>query len=127
MSLKHFAVLGAAGLLLSLAWAATPWDGGYSPVHGGYLAYSNGLKDRRPPTPDDHKLSFMVEGPLARQMFDAIGPDLEQVCGGSSASLRVRERGDLDCSFDKDDPRSPYTCHFGLDLRNGKGIPGATC
>ncbi len=71
-------------------------------------------------------MSFMVEGQIAREMFESIGPDLKGACGASSG-LRVRETGDVGCTYDKDNPASPYTCHFGLDLRTGKSILGATC
>jgi hypothetical protein len=88
--------------------------------------YSNDLDEARPPTRADQRLSVSVQGELAKQIFDTIGPDLKLGCG-TTLGMRQRARGDVDCSYDKDDPKSPYTCHFGFDLRNGKSIAGATC
>jgi hypothetical protein len=59
-------------------------------------------------------------------MFDAIGPDLKEACG-TTLGMRQRQRGDVDCSYDKEQRGSPYTCHFGIDLRKGKSLAGSTC
>lgn len=117
------AVACAIGCALA---AAKDWDGSYSRFMGHYLIYSNDLDEKAPPTPSDRRASFQLEGPLAKNLFDAIGPDRNDACGASS-ELRIRRRGDLDCSLDKLDKRSPYTCHFGLDIRTGKSIAGSTC
>jgi len=114
--------------LCSLAYASTrkAWDGTYSPATIHYLIYANELDEAQAPTRTDQKLSVAVDGDLARQLFDSIGPDLKLGCG-TTLGMRQRQRGDLDCSYDKENPASPYTCHFGLNLRNGKSIAGATC
>jgi hypothetical protein len=118
----------ATAAALSLAYASTKkaWDGSYTPSSLHYLLYSNDLDEPQPPTRTDQRLSVAVTGELARQMFEAIGPDLKLACG-TTQGMRQRERGDIDCSYDKDQSTSPYTCHFGIDLRNGKSIAGATC
>lgn len=51
--------------------------------------------------------------------------DLKLSCG-TTLGMRQRERGDVNCSYDKDE-KDPYTCHFGIDLRKGKSMGGATC
>lgn len=119
----------AATMLFSLvAFAATkkPWDGTYTPYTMHYLAYSGSISEAQPPKPSDKRLSFAIEGQLAKEMFNSIGPDLKLSCG-TTLGMRQRERGDVDCSYDKDNAASPYTCHFGLDLRKGKSITGAIC
>jgi hypothetical protein len=117
----------SAGCIVSLAAAASKvWDGTYSSFTGNYLIYSNDLDEKSPPTQVDRRVSFMVEGPFAKSLFDSIGPEQKDACGASE-NLRIRRRGDLDCSFDKQDKKNPYTCHFGLDLRSGKSISGSTC
>jgi hypothetical protein len=118
----------AAVLLCSLAYAATkqPWDGSYKSFKGDYLVYSGDLGEQQPPTKTDRKAAFVVRGAVAKELFESIAPDLKDACGTMSG-LRVRERGDLDCTYDKDHPASPYTCHFGLDLRTGKSTPGSIC
>jgi hypothetical protein len=121
-------VMAASAALFSAAYAGAKnaWDGTYSPSTIHYLIYSNDLDEAQPPTRADQRLSVAVQGELAKQLFDSIGPDLKLGCG-TTLGMRQRQRGDVDCSYDKDDPKSPYTCHFGIDLRNGKSIAGATC
>nr|WP_269106910.1 hypothetical protein [Massilia sp. TS11] len=102
------------------------WDGTYSQFDGSHLIYSNSLDEKAPPTKIDKRVSFMVQGSLAESLFDSIGPDPKDACG-ASADLRIREKGDLSCTRYLPDKRKPYTCHFGMDLRTGKSIAGATC
>lgn len=126
---RYAAVIVVATTLFSLvAYAAVkkPWDGTYTSYPMHYLMYSGSLSEAQPPKYTDRRLSFAIQGQLAKEMFDSIGPDLKLACG-TTLGMRQRERGDLDCSYDKDDGASPYTCHFGLDLRKGKSIVGATC
>lgn len=124
---RKIALVLAAVALVSVAYAETKtWDGSYTAFKGRYLTYSGELGEQHEPTRTDRKTAFIVEGPLAKELFDAIGPDLKDACGAISG-LRVRKKGHLDCSFDKDHSAAPYTCHFGLDLKSGKSIPGAIC
>ncbi len=125
---KHLLLVVSAATLFSLAYASAkkPWDGTYTTYMGSYLVYSNDLDEKQPPTRADRKMSFMVEGQVAREIFESIGPDLKAACGASSR-LRVREKEDIGCTYDNENSSSPYTCHFGLDLRTGKSIPGASC
>jgi hypothetical protein len=122
------AIIAAVTALASLVAVAAqkPWDGNYTPYSMHYLMYSGTLGEARPPTRTEQRLSFAIRGPLAKEMFDSIGPDLKLSCG-TTLGMRQRTRGDLDCSYDNDDAESPYTCHFGLDLRKGKSIAGAIC
>jgi hypothetical protein len=119
-------IAAGAGISCMAFAASTMWDGSYRPFAGAYLIYSNDLDEKAAPTAKDRRVSFAVEGAVARQLFDSIGPDQKDACG-SSPDLRVRYRGDLSCTFYKLDKRSPYTCHFGMDLRSGKSIAGSTC
>ncbi len=125
---RKIAFVLAAVALASLAYAETKrtWDGSYASFKGRYLSYSGELGEQQQPTRNDRKTAFMVEGPLAKELFDAIGPDLKDACGVMSG-LRVRQKGHVDCTFDKDHSAAPYTCHFGLDLKSGKSIPGSIC
>lgn len=120
-------IVASTALCSLLAFAAQkPWNGNYTSYTMHYLMYSGTISEARPPTRTEQRLSFAIRGPLAKEMFDSIGPDLKLACG-TTLGMRQRERGDVDCSYDKDDADSPYTCHFGLDLRKGKSIAGATC
>jgi hypothetical protein len=124
----HLTKATAAGLCVLGAALAAPkaWDGSYMRFAGNYLIYSNDLDEKAAPTAKDRRVSFAVEGPLAKQLFESIGPDQKAACG-ATPDLRIRNRGDLSCSFDRSDAKNPYLCHFGLDLRSGKSIAGSTC
>jgi hypothetical protein len=120
------AIMAATMLCSFVAFAASrQWDGTYTPYTVHYLLYSGQLGDSHPPTRTEQRLSFAIQGQLAKEMFDSIGPDLQLSCG-TTLGMRQRERGDVDCSYDKDE-KDPYTCHFGIDLRKGKSMEGATC
>lgn len=118
-------ILGAF-VLFSLAFAATPWDGRFTAFSGKYLIYSGTLGDTAAPTTTDRKAAFALYGDAARKLFESIGPDLKDACGTSSG-MRIRQKGDLDCTYDKDDRTSPYACHFGINLRTGKSMHGSIC
>jgi opacity protein-like surface antigen len=128
MKPKALLLIVAAVGSASMAYAAVKkdWDGSYASATVHYLIYSNDLDEAKAPTPSDQRLSIAVTGDLAKQMFDAIGPDLKLGCG-TTLGMRQRQRGDVDCSYDKEQSTSPYTCHFGFNLRKGKSIAGATC
>ncbi|GAB3445322.1 hypothetical protein GCM10027320_37720 [Massilia solisilvae] len=111
---------------LAVASSKKAWDGTYTSSTFHYLIYSNDLDEAQPPTASDQRLSVAVTGELAKQIFESIGPDLKLACG-TTLGMRQRQRGDVDCSYDKEQHTSPYTCHFGIDLRRGKSIAGATC
>jgi hypothetical protein len=120
------AALVCIAALCSVAYAAKPWDGSYSALSGRYLIYSGDLGEEGAPTPTDRKAAFAIEGETAKALFESIGPDLKDACGVASG-FRVRGRGDLDCAYNKDDRRSPYVCHFGIDLQTGKSMYGSIC
>ena len=121
-----FIVAGIACASMAYAGAKKEWDGSYTSATIHYLFYSNDLDEARAPTATDQRLSVAVTGDLAKQIFDTIGPDLKVACG-TTLGMRQRQRGDVDCSYDKEQQTSPYTCHFGFNLRKGKSIAGATC
>ena len=125
MKKLSLAILGVFALF-SLAYAAKPWDGTYKALSGKYLIYSGDLGEEAAPTPADRKAAFMLQGEAARSLFDSIGPDLKDACGTSSG-MRIRQKGDLDCTYDKDDRAAPYVCHIGIDLRTGKSMHGSIC
>jgi len=118
-------ILGAT-TLFSLAYAAKPWDGTYTAFKGEYLIYSGDLGEEAAPIPTDRKAAFMLQGEVARNLFESIGPDLKDACGTSSG-VRMRQKGDLDCTYEKDSKSSPYICHIGIDLRTGKSMYGSIC
>jgi hypothetical protein len=126
--MKHTPLLLVLTLALSSAHAHAPkeWDGEYITAKARYLIYSGSLGDTVPPQAGYKKLSLMIEGRLARELFDALGPDQQEACGASTG-VRIRERGDVTCSFHRDDKVAPFTCHIGINLQTGKSMAGAIC
>lgn len=94
-----------------------------SPLKGDYYMYGGSLGDKSPPSKNDRKLSVMLRGPVAKDLFDNIGPDTKNACS-SGPAYREREKGDLSCIWTKDDG---YSCYFGLDVRTGKSMRGIIC
>ncbi|GAB2875904.1 hypothetical protein GCM10027277_51530 [Pseudoduganella ginsengisoli] len=119
--------LALAMLLVALSFAYAGetrdwWQ--YRPFKGSYLVYSGSLGEEQPPTQKDRKVSFNVSGPIAKEMFDSMYPDVKEAekCS-SDKGYRERNKGEVSCIHDSDG----YRCFFGFDLRTGKSITGATC
>jgi hypothetical protein len=117
--------------VLALAMCSLPraaekpetWDGRPKPLKGDYQVYGGELGDPVPPTKKDRKVALMFKGPLAKDLFDHIGPDRKDACG-AGPDHRTRLRGDLACTWDKGDG---YSCYFGLDVPTGKSTNGSIC
>jgi hypothetical protein len=123
--MKKTLVLLGATLLLSLTYAAEQahWPAPYKVFKGRYTIYSGELGDQQAPTRDDRKLSFIIEGQAAKDIFNAMPPD-EKVTCGDEKDARSRRKDHLWCTFD---PGDGYTCYYGFDLRSGKSIAGGIC
>lgn len=98
---------------------------GAKPLKGDYYVYGGTLGEMTPPTQKDRKVSFMLTGPLAKDLFNQLGPDVrkDNACS-SSTDYRERRRGDLDCVFTKS---GGYVCYLGLNVRDGKSMIGSIC
>ena len=125
--------LGAATIALSLAHAADPSSDPYGlwkPLPGAiYKVHSGIISDRTPPTANDHKLTVLVDGKTAKEIFDSIGPDLPDTCSGEQGD-RMRDKKGIHCSYtaqDKGTKDGPYRCWIGLDLRTGDSIGTVSC
>jgi hypothetical protein len=99
------------------------WDGSPKPLKGDYQVYGGTLSEVVPPTKNDRKIAFMFTGPLAKQLFDQIGPDAKLSCS-DAPGYRERNKRDLSCTYTKEDG---YTCYFGLDVTTGKSTRGSIC
>lgn len=132
--MRHHALLLSSAAVLSAVFALSPshaaapqeWDGDFHPAKVSYLAYSGTLSEKEPPKMGKQKVSLMIEGQLAQDLFASIGPDQKTACGEGSG-LRMRRRGDVSCTFDKDAKSYPYTCYIGVDVRTGKSSTGSIC
>lgn len=123
----------AVAFVLPLANAADPKqpkdpEGRYlaEPLKGDYYVYGGSLGDSVPPTAKDRKVSLMFTGPLAKELFDQIGPDRKDACG-AGPDHRTRLRGHLSCIWEKRGTHSGYSCYFGLDVPTGKSTYGSIC
>jgi hypothetical protein len=121
---KTVAMLGTT-VLLSLGYAAEQahWPAPYKSFKGEYTIYSGDLGDQQAPTQGDRKLSFIIEGQAAKEIFNAMPPDDKQTCSGEKGA-RSRSKEKVWCTFN---PGDGYTCYFGFDLRTGKSIGGGIC
>lgn len=94
----------------------------YKTVTGRYAIYSGDLGEQQAPTRSDRKLSLIIDGQSAKDIFDSMSPDDKTTCGGEGA--RSRTKGHTWCSYQ---PKRGYQCYLGLDLRTGKSIAGGMC
>lgn len=123
------AILAACGLA-SLAVAADTlgaWqplqEGRYKIFSGETVAYGEA------PTTKDRKLSIVVKGQAAKEIFDSIGPDARDICSSGKGD-RERNRGGVQCMYTAKDASSPgegYRCWIGVDLITGQGAPTVSC
>lgn len=104
---------------------ASDWSFSYRPAAVRYAMYGNSLGDTMPPSSSDQKIAFEVTGRAAREIFDAIGPDLKDLCG-SEPGVRFRSKDDekISCTRTRE---GDYTCYFGFDLQSGKSVGGSIC
>lgn len=115
-------------LLLGISTHSTAdesWQMEHKQITGVYAIYGGGLGDPVAPTAKDRKIMFSVKGKMAREMFDAIGPDVKDVCT-EDTGIRVRKKDDENLSCSKSE-RGAYACNFGFNLRTGKSIGGIVC
>lgn len=123
--MKNFLLIVGASALTSLAYASERANrpAPYSAFKGTYTIYSGELDDQQAPTRDDRRLSFIVEGQAAKDIFNSMSPDDKQTCTGEKGA-RSRTKGTVWCTYH---PRDGYTCYFGFNLRTGQSIGGGIC
>lgn len=123
---KVVAAIGAFGLLSlpTALSAATPgtWQplraATYKIFSGESVAYSEA------PTAKDRKLSIVVKGAAAKEIFDSVGPDDAETCSSDKGD-RERSKGAVQCQYTASDKE--YRCWIGVDLKTGQGIPTVPC
>jgi len=120
---KIFAALALMACGAALARGAHPWAFEYRPFTGSYNIFGGTLSEQVPPTKRSKNIAYYVKGAVAKQMFEAMGPDLKDV-PGADGEQRIRQRAHVNCSFS---PRDGYSCSFGFDLITGTSIAGTEC
>lgn len=124
MKTSHL-LLAAAGFLFGPAGAQEQAmdSAPTKPMKAEYSIYSGEIGNERAPTKMDRKLAIEVSGVAAKEIFDSIFPDSIVTCSDEKGE-RLRRKEHLWCSFA---PSDGYRCYFGIDLRTGKSIGGASC
>ncbi|MES2128372.1 MAG: hypothetical protein V4463_13980 [Pseudomonadota bacterium] len=125
MKAKLYAVLLAIAACGSGKATEVEWEWRHRAFSGVYGIYGGDLGDPVPPKQRDKKIMFNLRGAAAKDLFDAIGPDVKDECTAAD-KIRVRKRdGDnLVCMRTN---KAEYSCSFGFDLTTGKSIGGSIC
>lgn len=123
----------AAVAAISLARAADPSSDPYGlwkPLQGAiYKLHSGIVSDRTPPTASDRRLTVIVDGSTAKEIFDSIGPDLHGTCDDVKGD-RERNKKGVSCTYTakgEKDKDGPYRCWIGVNLRTGDTIGTISC
>lgn len=114
------ATLAAMCGILAVQNARAVWEYVHTPFTGRYAIYGGFPDEAKAPTPGDRKIAILLTGTAAKEMFEAIGPDLKGGC--ATPDLQVRQRDMLLCRYR---PKDGYWCNFGFDLSTGLSIGGA--
>ncbi|OYO32052.1 hypothetical protein [Janthinobacterium sp. PC23-8] len=112
-----------AALSIVTAQAAQKHVLSFQPLKGRYAIYGGALGDPLPPSKKDQRIAFWIDGKAARQMFEAMGPDLRNSCA-AEGDYRLRQRAEVSCTYDSKDG---HHCAFGFDLLTGRRIAGSIC
>ena len=118
---------GAVALLAFAADTLNSWQllqgATYKIFAGDTVAYSE------TPTAKDRKVSILIKGQPAKEIFDSIGPDARDACSTASGN-RERNKGAVQCMYTAskaNEPSMGYRCWIGVNLVDGKGIPTVSC
>jgi hypothetical protein len=124
--MQKFSVILTVSALVSLANAAE-WSDAYHPLlRATYSIYSGQPGERMAPTTLDRKLTIIIDGGAAKEIFDSIGPDARQTCSAEQG-YRERNKKGVICNFSPQEPGKGYRCWIGLNLRTGDSMPPVGC
>ncbi|MYN08533.1 hypothetical protein [Pseudoduganella aquatica] len=116
-------------MTITLVHAAVPADRWRS-LHGAsYIIHGGSLADQQTPTANDKKLSLVIDGAPAREIFNSIGPDLSETCSDEKGD-RARIKKGVSCTFttkDKGAKEGPYRCWIGINLKTGDSVATMSC
>lgn len=115
-------VLGALAVT-TLALANSNWQFAFKKMSGSYAIYGSGLGDPIAPSVADKKIAVVIKGAAAREIFDAIGPDVQDECLEKPDRVRKRDADNFICMR----VGGEYSCKFGFDLVTGRSIGGSIC
>jgi hypothetical protein len=105
-------------------------SGLWKPLQGAaYKFHSGVVADTTPPTANERRLTILVDGKTAKQIFDSIGPDYPETCTDAKGDRHRRKKG-IVCFYtaqDEKDKDGPYRCWIGMDLRTGDTVGTISC
>lgn len=113
-------LLLALACLLLAHHARAVWNYVHKDFSGSYAIYGGYPDNAVAPAAGDTKIAFRLTAAAAKDMFDAIGPDLRDGC--PDPQIRLRNRDMLLCRHHVKDG---YRCEFGFDLSTGLSIGGS--
>lgn len=119
--LKRAAMTVAAlGAVIALPNALAVWEYVHKPFAGKYAVYGGFVDEAHQPTRGDARLVITITDQSAKEMFNAIGPDIQRRCAAQGSRLRQRDM--LLC---RHHPKDGYWCTLGFDLSTGLSIGGS--
>lgn len=119
--LKRATLLFVPIVFLLLAHPARAvWDYVHRDFSGAYAVYGGYPGDVVAPVAGDTKVAFQLKKTAAKDMFEAMAPDLPDGC--PDPRIRLRNRDMLLCRYR---PEDGYRCDFGFDLSTGLSIGGS--
>lgn len=125
MKIKLIPVFLLLSLCMQQSHGAPEWQWRHKKLSGVYGVYGGELGDPVAPSRQDSKIMFAIDGQAAKELFDAIGPDIKDQCtAGTKIRMRMKDQEHLSCQRSEN---AEYFCNFGFDLRTGKSIGGVVC
>lgn len=94
-----------------------------------YKIHSGIVADLTPPTVSERRLTVLVDGKAAKDVFESIGPDFPETCSGEKGDRHRRKKG-IVCSYTAQDvgtKDSAYRCWIGINLRTGDTVSTISC
>jgi hypothetical protein len=123
------ALTATFSLALAVDLSGDPY-GLWKPLRGAVYKFHLGIvADATPPTSSERRLTVLVDGKTAKEIFDSIGPDYPETCTGAKGDRHRRKKG-IVCFYtaeDEKDKDGPYRCWIGMDLKTGDTVGTISC
>lgn len=131
MQARSWLFVGAAAVALCAKAADLSGDpsGLWKSFPAIYKIHSGAVADRAAPTAKDRMLTVHIDGKAAKEVFEAIGPDVPLTCGNEKGQRERRRKG-IFCAYDPQDvgaKSGPYLCWLGMDLVTGEAETTVSC
>lgn len=101
----------------------------WNQLNGQYKIHSGGTAYSEPPTKTDSAITIAFRDESARQVFEQIGPDVNDECDDAKGN-RTRAKKGVHCTYTarlENPANSHYRCWIGINLRTGDGDMRLSC